>query len=311
MSDQPLDYLAATDELISLFDELPPGEFFGADLMRNSMIIQRDRLLSRRFSLVEAHEEVIDLEIRQPNQAAGAEASLLSTVLAELQEAVLAIAQSLRERPTLRGPVTADIRAAVGLNVAFALPGSLRLRLVPAEPVLQSLLPLGDGERSLLGESVETFLNVLDTASSGEEERLLEQLAAVGPRASGHLASLSSALSRGSANMGVGWRSRQSRRSLTFSRSDAQRLSVLLHGMETSERTHVHQGRLVGGSLVRRTFELELDDGTVISGRADEDVLPMLEELFGQDCTAQVLVTETRLASSETKEAYRLQRLDP
>jgi hypothetical protein len=58
-------------------------------------------------------------------------------------------------------------------------------------------------------------------------------------------------------------------------------------------------------------FEVELDDGTVLSGRADESVLPTLEELFGHECTAHLLVTEAVLASGETKDAYRLQRLEP
>jgi hypothetical protein len=314
MSDQPLDYLAATDDLLALFDEAPHDEFFGARLMRRSVERERNELLLRRFSGERQYGEILDLELVQSTSDGnghGAEASLLADILGELQEAILAIAQSLRERPTSRGPVTADIRDAVKLSVEFALPGSLRLRLVPSEPVVPSLFsPAEDGE-SLLSQSLESLLSTLTSAKAGEREELLQQLASLGPRTAGHLSALSSSLDRANASMGLGWRSRQARRTVTFTRTDAHRLGSLLRSMESTERAHVVQGRLVGGSLVRRTFELELEDDSLMSGRVDEDVLPMLEELFGNTCTAHVLVTETTLASGETKDAYRLQRLDP
>jgi hypothetical protein len=81
--------------------------------------------------------------------------------------------------------------------------------------------------------------------------------------------------------------------------------------MTTTERSLVVSGRLVGGSLVRRTFEIELEDGTVLAGRADETVLSTLEELFGHECTAHLIATEAVLASGETKDAYHLLRLEP
>jgi hypothetical protein len=235
---------------------------------------------------------------------------LLSTVLGELQGALNAIAQSLRERPTARGPITAGIQESVRLNVAFALPGSLRLRLVPSEPALQQLMVTED-EDTLLEESVDSLVGLLASADVDDREDLLQRLASLGPRTAGHVSSLSSALDRGHANLGLGWRSRRRTQSVLFTREDARRLSALLRAMETTERSLVVSGRLVGGSLIRGMFEVELDDGTVLSGRADESVLPTLEELFGHECTAHLLVTEAVLASGETKDAYRLQRLEP
>lgn len=59
------------------------------------------------------------------------------------------------------------------------------------------------------------------------------------------------------------------------------------------------------------TFELELDDGSVIRGAADEGVLPQLEDLFGQTCVATIVIRELRLHTGETKEAHRLTHLAP
>jgi hypothetical protein len=311
MTDQPLDLLASTEQLLTLLDEAPRGDYFSVDLVRRSIERQRDDLLIRRFGQVAVADEVIDLDLRPARVAeSGAEVGLLSTVLAELQGAVTAIAQSLRERPTTRGPITAGIQEAARLNVAFALPGSLRLRLVPAEPVLQQLLRANEGE-SLLDDSLDELVGLLDAAGADDREDLLQRLASIGPRAAGHVASLSAALDRGETALGLGWRSPHQQRTVFFKREHAQFLASLLRTMESTERTLVVRGRLVGGSLVRRTFELELEDGSLLSGPADEDAVDTLEELFGQDCTAHLLVTEARLASGETKEAHRLQRLEP
>jgi hypothetical protein len=54
---------------------------------------------------------------------------------------------------------------------------------------------------------------------------------------------------------------------------------------------------------------LETDDGTVLSGKVDEAVLPYVEELFGSECTAELVITAASLPSGEVRETYRLRRL--
>jgi hypothetical protein len=166
-------------------------------------------------------------------------------------------------------------------------------------------------EETLLDESVDALVGLLGSADADDQEDLLQQLASFGLRTAAHVASLSTALDRGHAALGLGWRSGHHTTSVVLTREGAQRLSTLLRTMETTERALVASGRVVGGSLVHRTFELELEDGTVLTGRADEDVLSTLEELFGHECTAYLLVTEALLAFGETKDSYRLQRLEP
>lgn len=309
MTEQSLDFLAATDETLSLFDTVEPGAYFGVELMRRGMQRQRERLLLDRLGSAPRFEQALELELRQSNTEAGAEAALLANVLGSLQEAILAVAQSLRERPTLHGPVTAAIQDAVRLRVAFALPGSLRLRLIPADPESQHSLFEEEEEESLLSLSMSSLLEVLESATRENREDLLQHVASLGPRASLHLGALSSALDRGNARMAIAWRSPRAVNTVRLDRSDAQRLNSILQEVRSAERELVVSGRLVGGSLVRRTFEIELDDGSILSGKADEQVLPVIEELFGGACTAELLETETSLPSGETKEAFRLVRL--
>ncbi|HCG02760.1 MAG TPA: hypothetical protein DEV93_19720 [Chloroflexi bacterium] len=312
MSEHPLDFLSATDEVLSLFDDAPRGKYFGVDLMRHGLQRQREDTLLRRFAANGVSAEALEVELRQGAELrGGAEVSLLASVLASLQEAVLAMAQSLRDRPTLHGPVTSEIQDAVRLKVAFAVPGSLRLGLTAAEPELQRSILEEDGDAPLLERSVDSLMGLLASSVANDREDVLQQLASFGPRVATHVAALSGALERGHARIAIAWRSEGRRRTVRLDRGDALRLHELLLQFETTDREMVVRGRLVGGSLVRRVFELELDDGSVMSGKTDETALGMLEELFGQECTAHIVATETSLPTGEVKEAYRLQRLSP
>jgi len=269
----------------------------------------------RRVELVQQYllateissEESLDLGLTRTGQQVGAEVGLLAGLLGAFQESVTAIAQSVRRRPTARGLVPADIQALVRLRVAFALPGSLTLRLVPERS--QDELAVDEGG-SLLEQSVETLLAIL-AGIEVDENASLAAIAQAGPRASGHLATLANIIQRNEADVSFRWRSRRGLRRAAFSPSQATRLSTLLEAVEQEERDRVYSGRLVGGSLVRGTFELELDDGSIVSGRVGDDLLEQVEAYFGKECTAAVHIRETKLPAGDTKEHVDLLELRP
>lgn len=309
MTEQPLDYLAATDRLLELFDDLG-DEYRGATLMRRSLVHQREKAFLSRLSTVQPSAEALDLALLPLQESQrGAEVSLLSGVLASLEEALVALAQSIRERPTLHGPITTDIQEAVRLRVQFALPGSLRLRLVAASPELQQPSLFDDAEETLLEESISALVDILESTAETDIGVVLERLAAAGPRTATHLTALTSALERGNAALALGWRSRRVTRTVRFDRAQSIQLSEVLQQVATAEREVVVRGRLVGGSLVRGAFELETEDGSILSGRVHEGALSAVEALFGSECTAELIVTESSLPSGEIRETYRLLRL--
>ena len=125
-----------------------------------------------------------------------------------------------------------------------------------------------------------------------------------------HLALLTAALEKNRASLGLRWRHNAEVSRALVTEEHARSLNVVLKRVSVEERDRLYRGRLVGGSLVRGTFELELDDETIISGRVAEDLLSSVEELFGRECTASVRIRETRLPSGETKENIQLLRLD-
>ena len=163
--------------------------------MRAGLERRRSQLLSHRLQQLPRSSESLDLAI-VPNagDAPGTEVALVAGVLNALQESIQAIAQSLRERPTSRGMVPIEIQEAVRLRVAFALPGSLELRMIPAFPSRQ--IPLfEDSSESLLQLSISELLCFLSRATT--RQALLQHIATAGPRAATHLETLSSALDAG------------------------------------------------------------------------------------------------------------------
>lgn len=288
------------------------GEYFGVQLMRDSLIRRREIIASEAAG-------VLDLVLSGDDpRTTGDEISLVARVLDALQESLASIGQVLAGEPTSRGLIPSAIKDLVSLRIAVAAPGSLQLKLVPAHPeahvsqVQPSLLEDEDEdddeeEAPLLDRSVDRLIGLL-AHTPEETEELLQDLAHVGPRATSHIQDLTKTLNEAGANVSLEWHSAHRQRATTFSRSASQALAETLDAVKEESRQVVATGRLVGGSLVHRTFELEPagEEQSLIAGRVAEDALPSLELLFGQTCTAHMEVREARLPSGETREAHFL-----
>lgn len=305
--------LRELDAAIGSFDSAAAGEYFGVRLMREG--------LERKRSLVAAESAgVLDLVLASEEEGAvGDEISLIGRVLNSLQESLASIAQVLEGEPTSRGLIPASIKDLVALRLVATAPGSLQMRLVPAHPETESDLPqmsLGsEGEDEdvvpLVDRSVDRLIRLLAHRPDDEDEELLQDLAEVGPRTTTHLEELSKALYEGGASASLSWRSSHCARQTLFTRSDSKLLTAKLGEVHETAREMVVTGRLVGGSLVHRRFELEPTGEAqgLIVGTVAEGALPSLELLFGQTCTATIDVREATLPSGETRESHFLRSL--
>jgi hypothetical protein len=307
MSYSALVELRQLEDLIAAAAESEADAFVGGRLMLAGFEQRRVRLLTEHL---DAHlapaGELLDLGLTRPaTYGTGGEIGLLARILAPLQEGLSAIAQSLTGRPTARGQIPGTIQDAVALRVAFALPGSLNLRLVPAVP--ESQQPLFAGNHTLLELSLEHLVTLV-TRASESPEAALDAISIAGPRAASHLHALSKTLVEGQTNLDVRWRSHRAKYDMALTARVAGTLREVLEAVTDETRTRKFTGRLVGGNLIRRTFDLELEqpEGTVITGKATEDVLGDLEVLFGGICTATVEVRESSLHSGETREQFTL-----
>jgi hypothetical protein len=278
-------------------------QHFGLDVMRKSLERQRDQLNGwLRLALT-----------RDGRLGTGAELSLVAGVLSSLQDSVSSIAQVVAGQPTARGLIPAAIKEATELRVAAAEPGSLNLLLVPVATAQEPLFQ--DSDETLLEVSVDRLIGLLSRAD-GDRGELLGDIGYLGPRVTSHVQLLTNWLSEGRATAALQWRSRNLDRTMRLDTPAATQLRDILREVEEGDsRTLILTGRLVGGSLVRGTFELELDpeinvpEATLITGRADEGALSDLEQLFGQRVTANVEARESKLRSGETRETHILKSL--
>jgi hypothetical protein len=297
------DELQRVDEALAAFPE-DVAAYPGGMLMRESL--ERHRVALLRAAV----DAELDLTLARPaRRGTGGELKLVAGVLAALQDSLSSIAQTLSGRPTARGMIPGAVVESVELRVASASPGSLAMSLEPAYPETQ--VPLfEDGEESTLDLSVGRLVDVLERADLAPDE-VLESLAGLGPRAAVHIQAFAKTLADASADVSLRWRSPRRSAAVTLASASAERLRGVIAAVEEVERVATFTGRLVGGSLIRATFELELDDESIIRGPADPGVLGDLEELFGRVCAATVVTRELRLHSGETREAHRLTKLVP
>ncbi len=315
------DFKKELDELETALAAAPQqmaSEYFGVQLMRDSLVRKREAIVSEAAG-------VLDLVLSSDDpRTTGDEVSLVARVLEALQESLASIGQVLAGEPTSRGLIPSAIKDLVSLRIVATAPGSLQLKLVPAHPetdIGQSQTSLLDPveasqdeedeeEAPLLDRSVDRLIGLLGRAP-GNTEELLQDLAYVGPRTTSHIQDLTKALNEADANVSLAWHSAHCRSEATFSQSASRALGETLDAVKEESRDVVATGRLVGGSLVHRTFELEPagEEQSLIAGKVAEDALHSLELLFGQTCTAHMEVREARLPSGETREAHFLTAL--
>lgn len=303
--------LNRVEDLIAQADRAGAIAYAGGRLMMAGLHQRRTRVLSEHLdAYLAASSELLDISLtRAATHGTGGEISLLARVLAPFQDSLASIAQSAIGRPTARGQLPGTIQDSVALRVAVALPGSLHLRLVPAVPESQE--PLFDGANSLLELSMESLVAIM--SAQGSREDTLQSIASAGPRAATHVHTLAKVLAEGHADLGLRWRSPRASYEGRLDSRRAAELRQLLEDFTEEVRTRVFVGRMVGGNLIRKTFELQLgdaDDGSVISGKVVDSALGDLEILFGELCTATVEVRESSLQSGETKEHFTLLSLD-
>lgn len=303
MTERPQD-LQQIEEALAEIDPAQSERYFGVRMMQQSLERRRDQMLADVRGWLNL------ILTRDSHAGTGAELSLVAGVLTSLQESIASIGQVIAGQPTARGLIPATIKEATELRVASAQPGSLNLRLVPATDAQEPLFE--DGQESLLELSVGHLIDLLSRAG-GDREDLLQEVAYLGPRVTSHVQMLTHWLAEGEATASLEWRSKNLARSTYLETSSATQLREVLREVEEESRDLVLIGRLVGGSLVRGTFELELDvdppERTVIGGRVDEAAISDLEQLFGQQVTANVQVRESRLRSGETRESHVLKSL--
>ncbi|WP_328871475.1 hypothetical protein OHT76_15870 [Streptomyces sp. NBC_00287] len=238
------------------------------------------------------------------------ESSVLGQWLISFQETVSTIAHALDEsRPTHDyGPLPHAVRKATRLYAAATFPSSYGMVLEEA-PTSEHELPLPDmaSAQSLLDRAMGTVLDITDRAEAGPGaiDAVIETALPLGGRVFNRLAELTDVLAVSGADIGLTWSSPYSGvRASRLGSSSAQRCRDALRAVQPEEDQKRLVGRLVGGSMLRGTVEIETADRGVITARVNREVTSLLSAYANRQITAEVLVSTVRSPHGREHHSY-------
>ncbi|MFF7146001.1 MULTISPECIES: hypothetical protein [Streptomyces] len=238
------------------------------------------------------------------------ESSVLGHWLVSFQETVTTIAHALDEsRPTHDyGPLPQAVRKATRLYAAATFPSSYGMVLEEA-PADDDELPLPEvaSTESLLDRAMGTVLDITDRAEAGPGavDAVIETALPLGGRVFNRLAELTEVLADSGADISLTWSSPYSGvRASRLGTGSAQRCRDALRAAQPEERQELLVGMLVGGSMLRRTVEIETTDQGVITARVDHEVPSLLGAYANHRITAEVLVSTVRSPHGREHHSY-------
>lgn len=260
---------------------------FAFRLACESLINMQGNLQRERISLVKhrLYEEInisIDGDVFAEHTAS---IGVLGTLFIRFQKLFNSIGQALTTGPTLRGPISHEIRDLTDLRVAAFYPSSFGMTLIT--PSKYDLI----GE-SLSASSLAAMFQLFNAAD--EEKQIMRFSGELGRRAFGHLSHVITILEEQHASIGLKW-SDFTGTKYSWSADATKVAQIMARLRDITERRSEDKmvsGRLVGASLLKNRFELLLNDGNVIEGKMIASAAETVKSVFGQICLANITETE-------------------
>lgn len=233
-------------------------------------------------------------------------------IIGSLQEVIAAIGQALMGQPTSRGQIPVAIRRRTALSLLpVPVPGSVQLVLeAPADN--GNLSFEGVGREDLASSAASELIKIMERADTAEldEESLVENLKALGPRVARQLQRLASELAGDAIDLEFAWR-------LFAGESEtghlAERNARRLRDVIRVSRVEAQEVRLVGTLVTISTVRpaaIVLDSGRVLTLEVDEgrnsELLPFFEHRVAVDAEEAITVED---ATGRERAKYHLLRI--
>jgi hypothetical protein len=298
--------LAELRTLLAAYQEANPEPDSGLWLMFDSLR-QREQALVAELDELSLSELAITME-GPVVEGRSLRVAALINVLGAFQRTVASVGQALVGVVTVKGQIPHHIREATALRLVGTAEASFGVRLRgPLVADQLSLLGEARREESVFGRSVEKVLGVIEAVSREEpESQIRESVAPLGIRAVHRFVELADALNTSAIEQSAFVWSRGEdgeRAAVRVTRLTAERLEEILSRAEASQRNVQYRGRLGGASTIRDRFELQTEEGDVIAGRVEENVVSRLREFFDQVCTVTLQVTIEKSTIDEEESA--------
>lgn len=242
------------------------------------------------------------------------ELETLGPFLDELQETVSSIGQALRGSATAFSSIPMDIREETALSFTASKPGSVVLSLrAPSDPRPQEELPfpdLDEKSKPLSVAAMERLISLARLAKSNavESEALVEDIYPLGARTYKHLNTLVRIIAEKEISADLTLRAPvEGEHHGSLTAASARRIHEVLKRTRVAEESSEITGQLRGVSSIRNAFELATPEGSVISGKVREDLVPSLRSWYERPVIATLEVTVTRsLTTGAEKRRYLL-----
>ncbi|MEU5098406.1 hypothetical protein [Streptomyces sp. NPDC020996] len=238
------------------------------------------------------------------------DSSVLGQWLISFQETVSTIAHALDEsRPTHDyGPLPQAVRKATRLYAAATFPSSYGMVLEEA-PTDEDALPLPGmvSAQSLLDRAMGTVLDITDRAEGGPGavDAVIETALPLGGRVFNRLTELTGVLADSGTDISLAWSSPYNgMRASRLGSSSARRCRDALGAAQPEERRMPLAGRLVGGSMLRGTVEIETGDRGVITAHVNHEVTSLLSAYANRRVIADILVSTVRSPHGREHHSY-------
>jgi hypothetical protein len=292
-----IESIQEVDRALEAFDS-SIDDFSGASVMRRNLVDQRSRL-QEQLLIELSGQRTPSLQFTfegPPVRGESVEAPFASRAIDQLQEIIESVGQALWGQPTAKGPIPNEVRTATQLRLAGVAHGSFGVLLLGDIGVVQQNVFRDSVDISLLEQAIARVLDVFESASQGfSDERILDDLAELGPRSANRLSRLCKTLARANATTKFTWESPQvERRQSTVTPSAAAGLVDFLSEIDRDIDSVEAIGRLIGARLHKDMFDLELEDRTVLEGRSSPEARDKMQQFFGRECLAVLQRTVVR-----------------
>ena len=261
-------------------------------------IAQRERLLQTIGLQAVSSPRRLDVALTGPATADhSVRISVLGPFLANLQDAVSAVAQALTGRPTVFSSIPKAVQESTSLSAAAVFPSSFGVTLYGPHVAAaeDGLFPAPAGDLvAVLDDAVEKVLDIVDLSESGglPDDFLTEELVPLGQRAMRHLDHLAAGLVEADLGLRMRWHGRDGyTRSGEWSPEGVRRVLYLCQQSQFGEPEAIRiVGWMVSASTLRGTVEIRTDNGEVVRAKTDEEVTPRLRDYFENRVEAEAEV---------------------
>lgn len=299
-------------------DEASDGsdpEPYSAEWLRlRSLQGLQGRLLAEREAAGDA-----ELEVRLVGGAVldhDVDAGFFGDFIKHFQTAVLAAAQKLIDEDVQSGPFSSAVRELAALRLGPTVPGSFVAPLIaPPRSIQRQFETDREGEEDdtpVADEAINIVLQLLTDPGPGDGEKLIETAGAAGARTVAQVRKLTQRLRVSQTAVKFTHRPplAPEPRVVTVRPPTAARIEKLLSSASQSVSDLRVEGRLVGASWPRKTFELEVDLGDegaeIFRGSVPISLRREVSNSFDETVAARLEVTTTSVPGRPDNRTYRL-----